>query len=99
MYARVTTLHLKVKAMEDAIKIYEESIIPEAKKQSGFKNAFFLVNRNAGKFVAITIWEDIKYALDNQKSGYYQNQIDKFEEYMVVKPEIEGFTVGAFHSV
>jgi quinol monooxygenase YgiN len=95
MYARVTTLHLKVKSMEDAIKVYEESIIPEAEKQEGFKNAFFLSNRNAGKFVLITIWENINFAMKNQKSGYYQAQIDKLEEYMVVKPEIEGFTVGA----
>ena len=50
MYARVTTLHLQVKSMEEAIKVYEDSIIPEAEKQDGFKNAFFLSNRNAGKF-------------------------------------------------
>ena len=95
MYARVTTIHLKVKSMEDAIKVFEDSIIPAAKKQPGFKNAFFLTNRNAGKFVSITIWENIEYALENQKSGYYQEQVDKFEEFMVVKPEVEGFTVGA----
>jgi heme-degrading monooxygenase HmoA len=95
MYARVTTFHLKVKSMEDAIKVYEDSIIPSAKKQPGFKNAFFLTNRNAGKFISITIWENIEFATENQKSGYYQKQIDKFEELVVVKPEIEGFSVGA----
>ena len=95
MYARVTTLHLKVKSMEDAIKVYEDSIIPEARKQEGFKNAFFLSNRNAGKFVLVTIWESVDFALKNQKTGYYQTQIDKLEEFMVVKPEVEGFSVGA----
>jgi len=95
MYARVTTFHLKVKSMEDATKVYEVDIIPNAKKQPGFKNAFFLTNRNAGKFVSVTIWETIDYALSNQKSGYYQEQIDKLEEFQVVKPEVEGFTVGA----
>jgi heme-degrading monooxygenase HmoA len=82
--------------MEDAIKVYEDSIIPAAKKQAGFKNAFFLTNRNAGKFVSITVWENIDYALNNQKSGYYQEQIDKLEKFTVVKPEVEGFSVGAF---
>jgi len=95
MYARVTTVHLRVQAMEDAIKIYEESIIPAAKKQSGFKTAFFFSNRNAGKFVLITIWESIDFALANQKTGYYQEQIDKLSDFMVVKPEVEGFSVGA----
>lgn len=95
MYARVTTVHLDVKSMEDAIKLYEESIIPAAKKQPGFNTAFFLTNRNAGKFVSITIWENVNYALENQKSGYYQEQVDKFKEFMVVEPEVEGFSVGA----
>ena len=29
------------------------------------------------------------------KKEFYQKQIDKFEEFMVVKPDVEGFTVGA----
>lgn len=95
MYARVTTFHLNVKSMEEAIKVYEESIIPAAKKQQGFKKALFLANRNAGKFVSITIWEKIEYALENQKSGYFQEQIDKFNSFEVIKPEVEGFSVGA----
>jgi len=96
MYARVTTFYLKVKLMDEAAKVYQESVIPIAKNQAGFVRAFSLTNKNAGKFVAITIWDSVEHALANQKSGYYQSQIDKFDEFMVVKPpEIEGFTVGA----
>ena len=69
MYARVTTFYMNVKSMEAATKLYEESVIPAAKEQPGFLNALFLTNRNAGKFVSITIWENIDYALENQKTG------------------------------
>ena len=31
MYARVTTFHLKIDKREEAIKIYRNSIVPEAK--------------------------------------------------------------------
>lgn len=96
MYARVTTFYLDVKLMEDAIKVYKESIIPAAKRQAGFHNAFFLTNSNAGKFISITIWDNTDCALQNQKSGYFQDQLDKFERFTVVKPEIEGFVVGAY---
>ena len=96
MYARVTTFYLDVKLMEEAVEVYKNSIIPAAKKQEGFHNAFFLTNRNAGKFISITIWDNIDYALKNQKSGYYQDQLDKFEKFVVVKPEVEGFLVGAY---
>ncbi|MBK7106877.1 MAG: antibiotic biosynthesis monooxygenase [Ignavibacteriae bacterium] len=95
MYARMTTFYLHVKSMEHATKVYQESIIPAAKNQPGFLRAFFLTNSNAGKFVAITIWDNIEHALANQKSGYYQAQIDKFNDFMIDKPDVEGFSVGA----
>ncbi len=93
MYARVTTFHLKIDKRGDAISIFRDSVIPEAKKQKGFKGASFFVNKNAGKFVAITIWEDMSAAVENQKTGYFQKQIDKFENLQVVDPEFEGFDV------
>ena len=99
MYARVTTFHMKVKAIDEAVNIYQYSIIPEAQQQKGFKAAFFLTNKNAGKFMSITIWENIDLALANQKSGYYQKQIDKFEDFLVDRPEIESYTVAANLSI
>jgi hypothetical protein len=32
-------------------------------------------------------------AVANQRTGYYQRQIDKFSELQVVPPEFEGFDV------
>lgn len=93
MYARVTTLHLNISKRQEAVDIYKNSIVPEAKKQNGFKGATFFVNKNAGKFVSITIWEDMDAAVANQKSGYFQKQIDKFLDLQVVVPEFEGFDV------
>lgn len=93
MYARVTTFHLKIDKREEAIDIYKNSVLPEAKQQKGFKGASFFVNRNAGKFVSITVWQDMEAAVANQRTGYYQKQIDKFIDLQVVVPEFEGFDV------
>ena len=32
-------------------------------------------------------------AVENQKTGYYQRQVDKFANLQVVAPEYEGFDV------
>ncbi len=93
MYARVTTFHLNISKRQEAIDIYKNSVVPEAKEQIGFKGATFFVNKNAGKFVSITIWEDMDAAVANQKSGYFQRQVDKFTDLQVVVPEFEGFDV------
>jgi len=99
MYARVTTFHLKIEKHKEAVEIYRDSIIPAAKQQDGFRSACFFVNKNAGKFVSITMWDSMQNAVDNQKSGYYQQQVDKLTHLQVVVPEIEGFEVGAYEHV
>ena len=93
MYARMTTFHLKIDKRLEAIDVFENSILPEAKKQNGFKGASFFVNKNAGKFVSITVWDSMEAAIENQKTGYYQRQIDKFSDLQVVVPEFESFAV------
>ncbi len=50
----------------------------------------------AGKFVSTTIWENMEAAVTNQKTGYYQKQIDKFADLQVVAPEFEGFDIPVF---
>ena len=94
MYARMMTFHLKREDVDKAVDIYENSIVPEAKKQKGFKSAYFLLNKVAGKFVSITFWNTMEDAVENEKSGYFKKQVDKFSEYYVVPPEVEGFAVG-----
>ena len=78
------------------IDIFQNSVIPAAQKQNGFVDAYFFVNRNAGKFVSITVWDSMENAISNQKSGYYKEQIDKFSDYQVVAPEIEPYDVAAY---
>lgn len=95
MYARLTTFHLRIDKAQEAIDIYESSVIPDAEKQNGFRSACFVLNRNAGKFISITMWDSMQDAVDNSKSGYFQRQVDKLEHLQVDSPEIEGYEVGA----
>jgi hypothetical protein len=36
MFARITSMDIKVERIDEAIKIYEHSVIPAAKLQKGF---------------------------------------------------------------
>ncbi|NOX18680.1 MAG: hypothetical protein GXO87_10430 [Chlorobi bacterium] len=94
MYARMTTFHLKREDVDKAVDIYENSVVPEAKKQAGFKSAYFLLNKVAGKFVSITFWNEMEDAAESEKSGYFQKQVEKFSAFSIVQPEVEGFAVG-----
>ncbi len=93
MYARITTFYIKREAQKEAEKIYRESIIPEAKNQAGYRGAYFLARTNESKFLSITYWEDISNAVANEKSGYFDAQVEKLQEYLIGPPEVEGYQV------
>lgn len=95
MYARMTTFYIPIKHSEEAVEIFKSSVIPEAKSQKGFVGAYFLMNRNLGQFISLTMWENQDAAVENQKSGYYQRQLDKFEEFQTTNPDIQSYQVGA----
>ncbi len=79
VFARITLVEVEKGKMDEAIKVYEESVVPAAKSQNGYLSAHLLVDREAGKGVSITAWETEKDADAGEQSGYYQEQIAKFK--------------------
>jgi heme-degrading monooxygenase HmoA len=64
--------------METAIQLVEESILPAAKQQPGFKGFLALADRRGGKLILLTLWETEEALRDGEASGYYSEQIAKF---------------------
>jgi hypothetical protein len=58
MYARISTVEGDGGKIDDALKIINEKILPTLKTLEGFTAANFLVDRSAGKLVAVAFWED-----------------------------------------
>ena len=82
MYARVTRFHLKTDKIETGVKLYEKSVIPAAKAESGFCRLSLMVNRSTGEGMSITFWESEELALANEKNLYYQKQLIKFLNFL-----------------
>lgn len=93
MYARITTIHVHLDRIDEAIQLYRKSVIPEAKKQKGFKGACFFVDRNVGKGHAMTFWRSEKDALANEENLYYQEQLVKFLTLFSAPPIREGYEI------
>jgi heme-degrading monooxygenase HmoA len=93
MFARVTSIHVKTEYIEEVIKIYNESVVPAAKSQKGFKRIFFFLDREIGTGHSITLWETQEDAIANEKSLYYQEQLIKFVPYFKSDPIKEEYEV------
>ncbi len=57
MFARVSTFQGSPERVDEGIKIAEEQALPAAKALEGFKGMLMLVDRDAGKSIAVTLWE------------------------------------------
>jgi hypothetical protein len=58
MYARVNTFEGSVDRMDDGIRDMQERIVPWTREMDGCKGAIALVDRESGKTIGITLWEN-----------------------------------------
>src|SRR5207302_4427432 len=99
-HARVTfgQLHAGPDKQAEAIKLFRESVLPDARQQQGFKGALMLVDPARGNVMAFTIWETEAEMQTSEQSGYYQKQAAKFAHLFPTPLVREHFEV-TFHDV
>jgi len=93
MFARLTTVQMQIDKIDEAIKIFEESVVPAAKSQKGFCGAYLLTDRKTGKAIAIGLWDSEADVLANEQRGYYQEQASKVAPFFTTAPVREGYEV------
>jgi quinol monooxygenase YgiN len=93
MNARTIKVQIDVSRFEEAVKIYGESVAPAVKKEQGGVGALLLADRDSGKAVSITVWQDEDRLKAAQESGFMQEQIAKFTQILIGTPEIESFEI------
>jgi len=92
-FARVTVTQMNIEKMDEAVKIYQENVVPNAKSQKGYRGVLLLSDYKTGKGYSIAIWDSEEDAISNEESGYYKEQVGKFKDIMTAKPVREGYRV------
>jgi len=93
MFARLTIFEIKIDRIDEAVKIYGESVVPEAKCQKGYCGIYLFIDHQSGKGISISLWKSEKDAVANEKSRYYQEQVAKFIAFYTKPPIREGYEV------
>ncbi len=89
MHARVTTSTIQRDKIDEGIRIFRDSIVPEAQKQKGFRDILLLLDRATGKFVVYALWESEADLRATEASGHYQTQVARLASLMVGQPTRE----------
>ena len=93
MFARLTTAQIPIDRIDRFIKIFEESVVPAAKSQKGYKGIYLFVDRKTGKGVSMGLWESEEDAIANEENRFYQEQVAKFITFYTKPPIREGYEV------
>ena len=93
MFARFTIVQVNPDKIDEVIKLYEESVVPAAKSQKGYRGANLYTDRKTGKGYSISLWDSEEDAIANEQSGYYKEQVGKFTEHFSAPPVQEGYEV------
>ena len=57
MFARVTTYRGDPGQIDEGLNYARESILPRVQQLDGFEGVYYLVDRESGKALTITLWE------------------------------------------
>lgn len=93
MFARLTIIQMNIDKMDEGTKIYAEGVVPSAKTQKGYRGIYLLTDRKTGKGISIALWDSEEDAIANEQSGYYQEQVNKFKDFITAPPVREGYEV------
>ena len=96
MVARVTLVRVKPEDIDESVRLFDESVIPAAAQEQGYKGALLLV-RDDGEALAIDLADTLENAHANERSGFYQSQIAKFADKIVDHPTRQFFEVKVAH--
>jgi len=93
MFARLLRIKIKIERIDEAAKLFEESVIPLLKNQKGYKGAYFLTDRKTGVNIPITLWESEEDMLATESSHFFQEQLVRFMTFFKAPPIREAYEV------
>ena len=91
MYCRAVTVQLLPGKTQEAIDLYEKSVVPVAKQQNGFRGAYLMTDAATGKGISISVWDTQDDMVLGERSGYYQQQLAKFRTLFAADPVTERY--------
>lgn len=87
MYARMTLAQVQPARFDEAITAVQETFLPAAREQPGYRGFLLLTERDQQRLVGISLWEsEAAVQTSGGGSGYYQQRIAEFTDLLVATP-------------
>ena len=95
MHCRAVSARVKPEKTQEAVDLYEKSVVPAARLQKGFHDAFLMVDPATGRALSISIWDSQSDMVEGERNGYYRTQVAKFGTMLAEPPLAEHYELKA----
>ena len=93
MNAKVVTFQIKPGKQAELVRLFNEFVVPGAKKHKGFKGGMLLTDPNTGKATSVALWETEADIKASEASGYYKEWVAKLSDVLALPPSREIYEV------
>jgi len=102
MEVRRQVLHARVVSMEmlpinvgEAVRIYQDRVVPAAREQEGFRGALMLTDPVTGEGLSISLWNSEEDMHASEASGFYHRKLSELEAFLISTPVRKHYEVSA----
>ncbi len=95
MHSRVIHVQIRPDKLDEATRLFRESVIPAMQQQQGNRGGYLLTDRTTGKGLSVSLWESEAAMTASEASGYLQEQLAQFRELFAQPPTPEHYEVSA----
>ena len=95
MYARVFTAHIQAGKLDDVTHVTQNSIIPAAEAQKGFKGLLLLTDPTTSKAMIVSQWATEADRTASESNGFLREQLAKLGAFVAGPPTTERFEISS----
>ncbi len=95
MHARVVSMEMLPINVGEAVRIYQDRVVPAAREQEGFRGAFMLTDPGTGEGLSISLWNSEEDMHASEASGFYHRKLSELEAFFISTPVRKHYEVSA----
>lgn len=86
MHARVVSLEMLPMNIGEAVRIYQDRVVPAAREEEGFRGALMLTDPDTGEGLSISLWNSEDEMHASEASGFYHRKLAELEALFISTP-------------
>ena len=92
MFSRILTMHPKTSSITQLTTTLEQQVLPELRKQEGFKDEIFFLSPDTKDAVVITFWDRKENAESYNRTAYPQ-MLQTVKDLLEEAPQVKTYDI------